>query len=1327
VPPPVKALRPTPPTVAVAPRDRQPAVAVAVADRRPAVAVAVAPRDRRPAAQGAVTVGADLLRAQAMVGNSAVAAMLQNAPGPVDPGALIGVGRTVAVPDRALDLAGTGPQPAAMPGPAGTLPPATTAAGPGAAATAKPGLKATSGAKPLAAAGAPDLTKDGKAAGKQQPGAAQEEAGAGGTKSAQRTPGADPKFQVLKKDVTTKKRAVGTSHPPASAEAGSAQAAAVPPKDDQEARGKVTHAGEMDAAQPKEFDREAFVKAVEEAIARKAPQNLEEADEFGDSGKAEEVKGEVQGKVGDGKDASAAEIKTTTAEAPTPAPDAKTVVPMTADRPPGRPAGPNPDLAAPDNLPPDATDLSAGPEQVGQQMADANVTKQQIALPNSKEPSFGKAVQETDKLEKHSEAAPDALRGAENREIKAVKRAAGAQGQAAMGAMHGTRVGTGQQVTAGKTGAKSTDEQKRAQVTAKLQAVFDATKTDVEKILEKLDDKVDKQFTDEEKTARNRFVRDHKEGMRRYKAERYSGFWGPGKWLKDKFLPLPDEANRIYERARDTYIAAMKQVIIRISYTVESSLRQAKDRISLGRTQLTATVQALPADLKAIGQSAAAEFADRFSELQDTVNEKGTELVQTVADRYTEAVKQVDDLIAKEKEKNKGLLAKAADAVKGVIDAIIDLKNMLMGMLRKAVAAIGAILKDPIGFLKNLISAVGGGLKLFMKNIGKHMQAGVLQWLLGTASSVGLQLPAKFDTRGIVQVLAMLMGLSWANIRGRITRKAPEPAVRAAETGVPLVAAVKKQGVGGMWSDLHSRVGDLKKDLISKVVKYLTPTIIIAGITWILSLLNPASAFIRACKMIIDIVRFIVTQGRQIIEFVNSVLDAVLAIARGGAGGVPGLVERALARSIPVLIGALAAILGIGGIAGKVKQIFQTLSKPVNRAVDWVIGKIVGLIKKLWAKLRPKRPKRPRGRKRGEPSRPRTPRRLGHDDAPRKPAPKAARTGTPRLLRAIAGILRERKFSVDGRGHTLRVKGLSSGDITVTIASTEVEFTQKLKSTIETLKALPTPVRRRGRPHPGDIVKRLSITLRSKKRLTDAHRAYVRQQAARLDAAAHADHNTVKKAVDDAFKEIQRRISAGLPEIEPVVVDPPEQPKLPPGFNKHREILYEGDGSRFTRAKIEVLARDFPDIFAHVQSIIKPYRDAVAVGKPKDELRKLKKDAVEALRLLTKEKAGKDATLPSKVLKAFQRNGHVDQSFMRTSSLWNADHIVPLAAHWHAIGFNSNDGPRVNATPDVSNLKLITAEANLAAQAEYVGTSYKFTQKAPGPNFETKKEVQASE
>jgi hypothetical protein len=60
-----------------------------------------------------------------------------------------------------------------------------------------------------------------------------------------------------------------------------------------------------------------------------------------------------------------------------------------------------------------------------------------------------------------------------------------------------------------------------------------------------------------------------------------------------------------------------------------------------------------------------------------------------------------------------------------------------------------------------------------------------------------------------------------------------------------LVAQVKRRGVAGLWDDMKARVGDLKKNLIKNLVDFLLPTIIIAGITWIVSLFNPASAFIR--------------------------------------------------------------------------------------------------------------------------------------------------------------------------------------------------------------------------------------------------------------------------------------------------------------------------------------------------------------------------------------------------------------------------------------------------------------------------------------------------
>jgi hypothetical protein len=775
-------------------------------------------------------------------------------------------------------------------------------------------------------------------------------------KIAGRSPGTDPKFASLKKDVQRKKRSVATSHPPARKEAVAAQEAALPPKDDEQAQGKTANAEKMNEAKPQEFDKEAFIRAVEKAIADKAPKNLDEADKFADSGKPDEVKAEVQGRVGEGKADSAEQIATTTAAPPdTSVAVTKKVVPMQADRPPGAPATPAPGNAVPDKLPPEATDMSAGPAQINQEMADAQVTEPQ--LKKSNEPAFGKALTEKKSAERHSDVAPGQLRKSEAGELKASTAQAKRLGATAMGAMAGKRMATGQQVGAGKTGAKSRDEEKREQVTTILQRVFDTMKTEVEAILNGLDKKVDDQFSRGEKQARDDFRQEHARKMAEYKDRRYSGIDGKFRWVRDQFAGLPAEADKIFDEARANYVRRMRQVISDVATTIGAELNRAKQRIAKGRTELQAEVGKLPQDLRAIGREAAAEFTDKFDELTQSVDDKGTELVDTLATKYTETLKQVDDEIAAEKEKNKGLVAKAIDAVKGVINTILELKRLLLGVLAKAAQAVLGILKDPIGFLGNLVRAVGAGLKLFMRNIGRHLQQGILSWLLGRTAEAGLQLPSKFDARGVLLMIAGLLGLTWPAIRARITRRVPEQAVAAAETAVPLVAQTRRQGVGGMWNELRGRVGDLRKELIDKTIKYVTPTIIIAGITWILSLLNPASAFIRAVKLIIDIVKFIVTQARQIIEFVNAVLDAVIAIARGSGGGVPGLVERALARSIPLLLGLLAAILGVGGIAARVKQIVQAMSRPVGRAVDGVVDKIVGLVKNLWARIKPK-PKR---------------------------------------------------------------------------------------------------------------------------------------------------------------------------------------------------------------------------------------------------------------------------------------------------------------------------------------------------------------------------------
>ncbi|MER5742720.1 hypothetical protein ABT097_05505, partial [Streptomyces sp. NPDC002225] len=92
-------------------------------------------------------------------------------------------------------------------------------------------------------------------------------------------------------------------------------------------------------------------------------------------------------------------------------------------------------------------------------------------------------------------------------------------------------------------------------------------------------------------------------------------------------------------------------------------------------------------------------------------------------------------------------------------------------------------------------------------------------------------------------------------------------------------------------------------------------------------------------------------------DFVNAVLDAVIAIANGGTASVPKMIETALATSIPLLIGFLASLLGINGLANKVKSVFHTVAKPVNRAIDKIINLITKKGKALWNKLKGKEKK----------------------------------------------------------------------------------------------------------------------------------------------------------------------------------------------------------------------------------------------------------------------------------------------------------------------------------------------------------------------------------
>jgi hypothetical protein len=181
--------------------------------------------------------------------------------------------------------------------------------------------------------------------------------------------------------------------------------------------------------------------------------------------------------------------------------------------------------------------------------------------------------------------------------------------------------------------------------------------------------------------------------------------------------------------------------------------------------------------------------------------------------------------------------------------------------------------------------------------------------------------------------------------------------MNAVEQGVEIFKTLATEGVGGLWKWIVDKLSDLKDTVMDAIQDFVVVKIVKAGITWLISALNPAAAFIKACKMIYDVVMFFVEKGQQIKEFVDSVLDSVESIVSGGVGKVAQLIENTLAKILPLLLGFLASLLGLGGIGEKIKEILEKVQKPVMKVVDAVIkgalklaGPIIRGVKGLVAK-----------------------------------------------------------------------------------------------------------------------------------------------------------------------------------------------------------------------------------------------------------------------------------------------------------------------------------------------------------------------------------------
>ncbi|WP_347067828.1 hypothetical protein [Flavobacterium sp. WV_118_3] len=753
-----------------------------------------------------------------------------------------------------------------------------------------------------------------------------------------KTATANPVFMEMQGQVVETAKAQ-RKHGPASKASQAAQAAAPSPSNERQSMAQAGQVNKMSAQEPGLFSAAAFKAELKKKIDEvQLPKNEEDADKFEKNNNIKQVNDRAMGSVKKEKNAASGSIQNTTAEKPDTAKQpVRNVAKMPIPEHGKAPGSVNAAKAMPTKR--EATNIEkpiqSETDSIDSQMKEHGVTDQMLA--NSNEPSFKGALDEKNKAKEQSKAATNQFRIDENQKLNKTQNEAQAQAAKQIAGMHGSRKGGLDKVLGNQKETASKDTAERKKIADNINKIYNDAKGDVKGILDGLDDTVAKKFAAGSLAAKIAFEKHVDKEMKAYKKRRYGDSWLDWrnlKRVKDAMVGLPKEVEQYFVTGKEKYVSTMDTYIDEIANIVANQLNAAKRRIATGKKEVQNYVNTLSPSLKKLGAAAISEIQGKFNALEKDVDNKKDALIDVLAKKYVENIEAIDARIENLKAMNKGLVGMALSALSGVFAFIIEVKNTLTNLLAKVVEVVGAIIMDPIGFFGNLIAGVGQGFSNFTTNIWTHLQTGFFAWLTGAAKGVTITMPDDiFSLKGIFSITMQVLNLTWSGIRSIGATVVGEPLMKVLETGVEIVQVVRKDGIAGLWEYLKDQFQDIKATVMDAIMDIIQSQVIQAGIKWILGLLSPVGAFVKAIMAIIDVVKFFVQRAAQIAELISAFMDSISAIASGKVGAVAKSIENALAKAIPVLIGLLASILGISGLADKVLGVIHKIRQRIVNGI----------------------------------------------------------------------------------------------------------------------------------------------------------------------------------------------------------------------------------------------------------------------------------------------------------------------------------------------------------------------------------------------------------
>ena len=303
----------------------------------------------------------------------------------------------------------------------------------------------------------------------------------------------------------------------------------------------------------------------------------------------------------------------------------------------------------------------------------------------------------------------------------------------------------------------------------------------------------------------------------------------------------------------------------------------------------------------------------------------------------------------------KAFLNIASEFLSWALEQVISLLEILfsvvapgvMPYIKKAQAAFSTIIKNPIGFVGNLVRAGKLGFQMFAGNILEHLKAALIRWITGPLGDAGVYIPKSFSLMEIIKLVLSVFGLTWQNIRSKLVKIIPEPVLVVLEKTAGVLVTLVTQGPVAAWEQIKAELSELKDQMIAQITQMVTVEVVKAAVMKLVSMINPAGAVIQAIIAIYNTVTFFISKISQIAGVVATFIDSIAAIAAGQVDAAAKKVEQTMANTLPLIIAFLAKLVGLGNVPEKVVGIIKKLRQPIDKGLDKIVAWLGNLLKKI--------------------------------------------------------------------------------------------------------------------------------------------------------------------------------------------------------------------------------------------------------------------------------------------------------------------------------------------------------------------------------------------